>query len=858
MDAPTKPKLPDAYTDLEVSPAATSAEIKAAFHRLALLHHPDKKAPGETFDAEDFRRIQEAYDLLRDEEEKRRYDQCYSSVRHQWDVYTRECAEYSQDPTAWRRRKAESARAQAEAYRYAAEEEESDEEDYYSFFGGFGYDRRPRDPALSDLWELQERILAEMRRRSAMYDAAAECFAEERTRKVAIEDINKRCIERQKKAAEAQQAKDDGILIVDSEKKRDMAQSWVLSLQRDYRQELQNAELQLPTDSVMDIGWERKKGRQTCLFCEAHVQEYSYRCPSGGAVACRSCKKEIESSSSSKPFNFHYDESSAKKGKSKKGKGGKKSKKTKIKPEHESDLEDSGFGEQEHDEEQGHGEETECLLNEEEEAAKQAAEEAARKQDAERQEQERKAREVREKAKREAQAKLAQEAAKKVAKEKAEAEQVARDQEAAREAARQAAQKKKEAREQDAKEKKAARKKAAKERVTLEKAAQKKAAEEREAAQREVQKNDGAEQKVQNAHDDSETEAKHNPEKDVKAKTGQDAGQRLARETEGHAIQESEDRETEDIEKRAEYTDRVAEEREIGTIAAEAKQRVELEAKEAAEREDKGMAEHVLEETAEHVPKETVERQVPGPTETDNGPGHEVEDEKTGNGKQQVVEPPATTTPFAELSIPDSTATHKKAKKKATRPPPTCHVCNEEGHIARKCPVKDVKATEVNGSQPQTATEPALGVEVTSKPPPPQLASPAKIVVKLPTPRMQKIEEAAEDFTVTSQESATHLANASAPRKPTKPSRAPKKKAPRSTPQKDQAVDSVAKPTPSFITSAQMDGTADVPVLTQTSKPVKKPKAKRPSMCFVCKEAGHKVKSCPTKKDKEPMFETVR
>jgi DnaJ-class molecular chaperone len=56
-DKPTEPDTPDYYSTLGVWQFATAANIKQAFHKLALLHHPDKKAPGETIDAIEFRRV---------------------------------------------------------------------------------------------------------------------------------------------------------------------------------------------------------------------------------------------------------------------------------------------------------------------------------------------------------------------------------------------------------------------------------------------------------------------------------------------------------------------------------------------------------------------------------------------------------------------------------------------------------------------------------------------------------------------------------------------------------------------------------------------------------------------------------
>ncbi|KAF1837426.1 hypothetical protein BDW02DRAFT_566087, partial [Decorospora gaudefroyi] len=43
-DKPSKPQIPDYYSDLAIHCDATSIQIKKAFHKLALKHHPDRKA----------------------------------------------------------------------------------------------------------------------------------------------------------------------------------------------------------------------------------------------------------------------------------------------------------------------------------------------------------------------------------------------------------------------------------------------------------------------------------------------------------------------------------------------------------------------------------------------------------------------------------------------------------------------------------------------------------------------------------------------------------------------------------------------------------------------------------------------
>lgn len=57
------------YKELNVSRNASSSEIKKAYHKQALKHHPDKGGDPETF-----KKIQAAYEILSDSEKRKRYD----------------------------------------------------------------------------------------------------------------------------------------------------------------------------------------------------------------------------------------------------------------------------------------------------------------------------------------------------------------------------------------------------------------------------------------------------------------------------------------------------------------------------------------------------------------------------------------------------------------------------------------------------------------------------------------------------------------------------------------------------------------------------------------------------------------
>lgn len=63
----------DPYKELGVSRAASAADIKAAFRKLAKELHPDKNR-GDTATEERFKRVSAAFDLLNDPDKKAKYD----------------------------------------------------------------------------------------------------------------------------------------------------------------------------------------------------------------------------------------------------------------------------------------------------------------------------------------------------------------------------------------------------------------------------------------------------------------------------------------------------------------------------------------------------------------------------------------------------------------------------------------------------------------------------------------------------------------------------------------------------------------------------------------------------------------
>src|SRR5262245_40763118 len=63
----------DYYEVLGVERTATEVEMKAAFRTLAMKHHPDRN-PGDKDCEHRFKEINEAYDVLKDDQKRAAYD----------------------------------------------------------------------------------------------------------------------------------------------------------------------------------------------------------------------------------------------------------------------------------------------------------------------------------------------------------------------------------------------------------------------------------------------------------------------------------------------------------------------------------------------------------------------------------------------------------------------------------------------------------------------------------------------------------------------------------------------------------------------------------------------------------------
>ncbi|CAL1715733.1 unnamed protein product [Somion occarium] len=79
---------PDYYALLEVEESATADEIRRSFRRLALIHHPDKNYDNIEEATKKFSALQQAYEVLSDEQERAWYDSHRASLVPEPDAET--------------------------------------------------------------------------------------------------------------------------------------------------------------------------------------------------------------------------------------------------------------------------------------------------------------------------------------------------------------------------------------------------------------------------------------------------------------------------------------------------------------------------------------------------------------------------------------------------------------------------------------------------------------------------------------------------------------------------------------------------------------------------------------------------
>eukprot|EP00906_Rhabdomonas_costata_P010655 RCo014991 len=97
--APSDLNAEDYYTVLGVSRDASEQEISKAYKKLALKWHPDKNPDNRAAAEANFKKVSEAYDVLRDPQKKKVYDQ-FGKKGLQGGLHTEEDGGESPSPSA--------------------------------------------------------------------------------------------------------------------------------------------------------------------------------------------------------------------------------------------------------------------------------------------------------------------------------------------------------------------------------------------------------------------------------------------------------------------------------------------------------------------------------------------------------------------------------------------------------------------------------------------------------------------------------------------------------------------------------------------------------------------------------------
>ncbi|KAI1773226.1 DnaJ-domain-containing protein [Hypoxylon cercidicola] len=287
-----KPRLPDYYTDLGISQQASYRDIRLSYLKLARKHHPDKTAPGQSIDAKDFRKIQEAYEYLFDKDKRPAYDARYFDLRQQWDQY-RESQEYQhrdeerkraeeQQRAARERAEMEKRAAEAERIRRMKEEEQAAKE------------KAERERLR------QEKIRqAEIRSQEAALRAREqqEQAARERIRKQKAEEAERRSQEAARKARmEQEQAAQDRLKNILIEERQDaVRRNWAKMREATEHPAAESAKPK-PSQTLAcphpQFGWQKKNSTMAriCTFCGESRRRWSYHCPMCNVPACPKCK----------------------------------------------------------------------------------------------------------------------------------------------------------------------------------------------------------------------------------------------------------------------------------------------------------------------------------------------------------------------------------------------------------------------------------------------------------------------------------------------------------------------------------------------------------------------------------------
>ncbi|KAI0399445.1 hypothetical protein F4802DRAFT_36943 [Xylaria palmicola] len=275
------PSTPDYYRDLGVSQQDNLKVIRRAHRRSALATHPDKNR-GVSNDSTEFRKIQEAYEILSDTIKRSQYDRTYIDVQAAWD-------RYHENQEKQRRHKQErAAAARAEESRKAAEEERLRQE----------RERRKaaEEEARREKLREEKARQAELRSREAQRKAWEERqrAAEDRIRaqKEAAAEVRSREVA-ERMRAEQERAAHERLRLARLEERQDAARrTWANLRAGSSTDENSNRPHQRSRSECIhpEFGWPKRNGQAVCASCGIVRRKWAFHCPECGMIACPECK----------------------------------------------------------------------------------------------------------------------------------------------------------------------------------------------------------------------------------------------------------------------------------------------------------------------------------------------------------------------------------------------------------------------------------------------------------------------------------------------------------------------------------------------------------------------------------------
>ncbi|KAI1121311.1 DnaJ domain-containing protein [Nemania abortiva] len=249
--------MPDHYATLEIQPTATQEQITEGYHRMAMIHHPDRNRNDTTGATSRFQQIQKAYELLSNPLERCRYDMerhAESSTGDQFSLF-RDLADFIGVPWPQREGFYES------LFRALGEEEEE-----------------ARQKAREQLAREEEERRAKRREAREQRRREEQIREREQKERYEREEKERRAAERAREA-EIEKARE---LVIEGEARKQHAR-WQLA-----RATTQEAKRSTCWHSSSCVKTQHRK-KFKCEACGARRGITAFECPHCGSNICQLC-----------------------------------------------------------------------------------------------------------------------------------------------------------------------------------------------------------------------------------------------------------------------------------------------------------------------------------------------------------------------------------------------------------------------------------------------------------------------------------------------------------------------------------------------------------------------------------------